>query len=148
MKRAGLKAWFTHFAGIAARASGHAFAFLTAFTLIVVWAVTGPIFHFSNTWQLVVNTATTIVTFLMVFLIQHAQNRDSEAVQLKLDELIRAASNANHALLDLEELDDEELDAIRTHYAALARQAQAALRDRAGREKSDLTIGCSPIPPQ
>jgi low affinity Fe/Cu permease len=96
--------------------------------------VTGPLFAFSDTWQLVINTATTVVTFLMVFLIQNTQNRDSEAMQLKLDELIRATETARNALLDLEELSQQELDLLRSRYEQLAQKARAALR--AG--KSDL----------
>ena len=88
--------------------------------MIIVWGVTGPIFKFSDRWQLVINTGTTIVTFLMVFLIQNTQNRDTEAIQIKLDELIRATEGAHTALLDLEELDEETLDAFRTKYEALA----------------------------
>jgi low affinity Fe/Cu permease len=91
---------------------------------VLVWAATGPIFHFSNTWQLVINTGTTIVTFLMVFLIQATQNRDSEAVHLKLDELIRAMNGAHNALLDLEELEQKDLDKIRENYLALAKSAR------------------------
>ena len=93
--------------------------------LIVLWLVTGPIFGFSDTWQLVINTGTTIVTFLMVFLIQNTQNRDTEAMQIKLDELIRATVGAHNALLDLEELDQAKLDAYRDRYAALAAAARA-----------------------
>ena len=90
----------------------------------MVWAVTGPLFGFSDTWQLVINTGTTIVTFLMVFLIQNTQNRDTEAIQLKLDELIRATQGAHNALLDLEELEDDTLDAFRAKYQALAKAAR------------------------
>jgi len=92
--------------------------------LVVIWLITGPLFGFSDTWQLVINTATTIVTFLMVFLIQHTQNRDTDALQVKLDELIRAIEGANNALLDLEEMEEEELELLRAHYANLARQAR------------------------
>ena len=94
--------------------------------MIVVWAVTGPIFGFSDTWQLVINTGTTIVTFLMVFLIQSTQNRDAEAVQVKLDEIIRAIGNAKNELLDLEELEEEDLDEIRETYVAMAKKARDA----------------------
>ncbi len=89
-----------------------------------LWLITGPLFHYSDTWQLAINTATTIVTFLMVFLIQHTQNIDSEAVQIKLDELIRATKGAHNALLDLEELTDQQLDGFREKYEQLAREAQ------------------------
>jgi low affinity Fe/Cu permease len=109
-------------------------AFTFAALFILAWLVTGPIFHFSDTWQLVINTATTIVTFLMVFLIQNTQNRDSEAVQLKLDELLRSTSGAHNALLEIEELSENELDEIKRCYTALAKKALADVR--AG--KSDL----------
>ncbi len=98
--------------------------FLLAVAVIVVWIVTGPIFGYSDTWQLVINTGTTIVTFLMVFLIQNTQNRDTAAIQLKLDELIRATQGAHNALLDLEELDERQLDAFRSKYEALAAKAR------------------------
>ena len=93
---------------------------------IIVWAVTGPVFGFSDTWQLVINTGTTIVTFLMVFVIQNTQNRDTEAMQVKLDELIRATEGAHNALLDLEELEESELDRFRDRYHALAAAAREA----------------------
>jgi low affinity Fe/Cu permease len=92
----------------------------------VVWAITGPLFGFSDTWQLVINTGTTIITFLMVFLIQNTQNRDTEAMQIKLDELIRVSRRADDALLDLEELEEKELDALRARYEDMARQARDA----------------------
>jgi len=103
---------------------------MIAVTIIALWAITGPIFHFSDTWQLVINTSTTIVTFLMVFLIQNTQNRDAEVMQIKLDELIRAIESAHNALLDLEELSDEEIDLVRTDYEKLAQQARAELKHR------------------
>jgi low affinity Fe/Cu permease len=127
MKPTKSKSWFSHFAKRTARASGQPAAFGLAAAVILVWLVTGPIFHFSDTWQLVINTGTTIVTFLMVFLIQCTQNRDSEAVQMKLDELIRATDGAHNALLDLEELEEDELDRIREKYAKLAEQARKDL---------------------
>ena len=96
---------------------------------IVIWAATGPLFHFSDTWQLVINTSTTIVTFLVVFLIQNTQNRDSEAIQLKLDELIRATQGAHTALLDIEELSDKQLDEIREGYKAVAKKAMKDVRE-------------------
>jgi low affinity Fe/Cu permease len=120
----------------AARATGHPAAFGIAVSAIVVWAALGPIFHFSDTWQLVINTATTIVTFLMVFLLQNTQNRDSQAMQLKLDELLRATQTAHNALLDIEELSDEELDQIKRSFEQLARKARTDLR--AGR----ADLGC------
>lgn len=120
--------WFTRVAKAAARAAGRPATFTVAVTVILLWALTGPIFQFSDTWQLVINTSTTIITFLMVFLIQNTQNRDTEALQIKLDELIRSVENAHTVLLDLEELDDEELDLIRNDYLELAKKARAALR--------------------
>jgi low affinity Fe/Cu permease len=120
--------WFTVFAKATSRATGRPLAFALAGTVIIVWIVTGPLFHFSDTWQLVINTGTTIVTFLMVFLIQNTQNRDSEALQVKLDEIIRSIEGAHNALLDLEELEDKELDLIRVNYLNLAKKARAELR--------------------
>lgn len=101
--------------------------FALAVAVIAVWLVTGPIFGFSDTWQLVINTGTTIITFLMVFLIQNTQNRDTEAIQIKLDELIRATHGAHNALLDLEELEAENLDGFRAKYQALAAAARVNL---------------------
>jgi len=108
--------------------TGRPVAFIVAVTVILVWAGTGPVFGFSDTWQLVINTGTTIITFLMVFLIQNTQNRDAEAIQVKLDELIRAMQGAHTVLLDLEELEDAELDRIRASYEKLAERARADLR--------------------
>jgi low affinity Fe/Cu permease len=101
---------------------------MIALTIILIWSLTGPIFGFSDTWQLVINTGTTIATFLMVFLIQNTQNRDTEAVQIKLDELIRAMEGAHNALLDLEELDEKQLDRIRANYEKLAEKARENLQ--------------------
>jgi low affinity Fe/Cu permease len=120
--------WFTSFAKATSRAAGRPSAFVAAGAVIMIWILSGPLFHFSDTWQLVINTGTTIVTFLMVFLIQNTQNRDSEAVQVKLDELIRAHDGAHNALLDLEELEEHELDRIRQTYSVLAKQARSELR--------------------
>ena len=103
--------------------------FVLAAGVVLMWAVTGPLFGFSDTWQLVINTSTTIVTFLMVFLIQNTQNRDAEAMQIKLDELIRAVKGAQNALLDLEQLDEQELDKMRSRYEKLARQARKKIAD-------------------
>ena len=119
---------FSRLAGWTAHAAGHPLAFTLAVSIIVTWAITGPIFGFSDTWQLVINTGTTIVTFLMVFLVQNTQNRESAAIQLKLDELIRAMAGAHNALLDLEELSDEELRFMRGRYETLAEKAREALR--------------------
>ncbi len=115
---------FTRLAKAAARFTGRPLCFMLAVLLVVVWIITGPLFSFSNTWQLVINTGTTIITFLMVFLIQNTQNRDTEAMQIKLDELIRATQGANNRLLDLEELEDRELEQLRDSYELLAEQAR------------------------
>ncbi|HET7038657.1 MAG TPA: low affinity iron permease family protein [Gemmatimonadales bacterium] len=119
---------FTRISQAVARAAGRPAAFALALGMVLVWVVSGPLFGFSDTWQLVINTGTTLVTFLMVFLIQATQNRDSVAVQVKLDELIRTAKGAHNALLDLEELEEPELNRIREEYESLARRARAALR--------------------
>ncbi|HEX5070550.1 MAG TPA: low affinity iron permease family protein [Vicinamibacterales bacterium] len=119
---------FARFARATSRATGRPAAFLLALGVVGAWAITGPIFHYSDTWQLVINTGTTIVTFLMVFLIQNTQNRDAEAVQVKLDELIRATEGAHNGLLDLEELEELELEKIRINYARLAQQARDDMR--------------------
>jgi len=119
---------YSRFAKSTARLSGRPKVFTLAVLLILVWMATGPLFGFSDTWQLVINTGTTIVTFLMVFLIQNTQNRDTEAMQIKLDELIRATQGAHNALLDLEELEDETLGRFRDRYQSLANDARARLR--------------------
>ena len=124
---------FSRFAKWAARAAGHPGAFTSAACSVLVWLIAGPFFNYSDTWQLTINTGTTIVTFLVVFLIQNTQNRDIEAIQIKLDELIRAVEGAHNELLDLEELTEEELDKIRDDYESLARKARGDLRP--GRSK-------------
>ncbi len=119
---------FGKIAKSAAHATGEPATFGLACMIIIVWALCGPLFGFSDTWQLVVNTSTTIITFLMVFLIQNAQNRDSAAIQLKLDELIRVSEGAHNSLLDLEELEERELELIRAKYEKLATSARKDLR--------------------
>ena len=126
---------FAKFAQRCATLSGRPWAFLTAVAVVIIWAVTGPLFKFSDTWQLVINTGTTIITFLMVFLIQNSQNRDTQAIQIKLDELIRVTKGAHVALLDLEKLPDNELEEICEDYRALA--AEARKRLRRGEEDTD-----------
>ena len=116
--------WYSRFAKHASHFCGRPHVFAVAIAIIVAWAMCGVLFAFSDTWQLVINTATTIVTFLMVFLIQNTQNRDTEAMQVKLDELIRATKGAHNALLDLEELDDDEVDEFRKKYQLLADAAR------------------------
>ncbi|MFZ9652045.1 MAG: low affinity iron permease family protein [Gammaproteobacteria bacterium] len=125
------QSWYSRFAKVSARVSGRPVTFAVAVVVLLTWALTGPLFGFSDTWQLVINTGTTIVTFLMVFLIQNTQNRDTEALHIKLDELIRATQGAHNALLDLEELEERSLDEFRARYVALARAARAS-RERGG----------------
>jgi len=120
-----------------AHAVGRPITFVVAALTVLIWAVLGPVFHFSDTWQLVINTGTTIVTFLMVFLIQNTQNRDSDAIQVKLDELIRT-SKAHNALLDLEELSQNELDRIKRRYEDLATKARKQLK--AGKQDTDSPL--------
>jgi low affinity Fe/Cu permease len=114
---------FRIFARTSSSVLGSAWAFIAAILIIVIWAVTGPMFHFSDTWQLIINTGTTIVTFLMVFLIQNTQNRDSKAVHLKLDELIRALHGARNHLVDLEKLSDEELTKLEQEFGRVHTRA-------------------------
>lgn len=133
------KSLFLRFANGAARAAGKPLTFVLAVAIVVAWAACGPVFGFSDTWQLVINTGTTIITFLMVFLIQNTQNRDSEAMHVKMDELIRALEGAHNALLDLEELEDGDLDRIRERYRRLASKARADIR-AGGRD-----IGCEEV---
>jgi len=118
---------FTSFANHTARASGHHLTFTLAVLIVLTWAVTGPVFGFSDTWQLVINTGTTIVTFLMVFLIQNTQNRDSTAMHLKLDEIIRALDGAQNTLLNLEDMEEKDLQRMQLRYKAMAERAQDAL---------------------
>ena len=125
---------FARFARWTAAMSGRPITFMIAVAVIIVWGITGPIFGFSDTWQLVINTGTTIVTFLMVFLIQNTQNRDTEALQIKLDELIRALKGARNEVLNLEELDEAQLDEIREEYLGLAEEARKRL-ERKSRPK-------------
>jgi len=124
-RRSGL---FARLSRAVANASGHPLTFAGAAATIVIWAALGPMFGFSDTWQLVINTSTTIVTFLMVFLIQSTQNRDTHALQIKLDELIRATQGAHNALMELEELTDTELEIIRRRYLDLAKRGRDTLR--------------------
>jgi len=121
------QSWFTHFAKTTAQLTGRPAAFGLVSGTIVVWLSTGPIFGFSDTWQLFINTGTTVVTFLMVFLIQNTQNRDTAAIQVKLDELIRATKGAHNALLDLEELEQEDLEVFHAKYEKLAAVARSEL---------------------
>lgn len=126
---------FRQFSNKTSQAAGSAKSFVLAVTIIAVWAVSGPFFDFSNTWQLIINTGTTIVTFLMVFLIQNTQNRDSRAMHLKLDELLMSSKGARSALVDIEEIADEELEALHNEFHALHEKAEAAMKVRG------LTLG-------
>ena len=119
----GRQSFFDRFAGTAAEWTGRAWAFAVAVLVLIVWAVSGPLFGFSDTWQLVINTGTTIVTFLMVFLIQHSENRNSRALQMKLDELISATESASNRLIDIENLNDHELKALHQRFARLAAES-------------------------
>jgi low affinity Fe/Cu permease len=122
--------WFTRFAKKTAQLSGRPAAFCLALATIIAWLVTGPIFGFSDTWQLIINTGTTIITFLMVFLIQNTQNRDTAAIQIKLDELIRV-SRGHNALMDLEELEEAEIEMFRRKYEAMAARARRRMGEGA-----------------
>ena len=124
------RSWFTRFAKTTAQVTGRPWVFALAAATIVVWLISGPIFAFSDTWQLIINTGTTIITFLMVFLIQNTQNRDTAAIHIKLDELIRVTKGHN-ALMDLEELEDHELEEFRARYVKLAATARKKI-DRGG----------------
>ena len=114
--------FFTQFAQSGAMMAGRPQAFILALAIILVWGLSGPVFGWSDTWQLVINTGTTVVTFLMVFLIQNTQNRDTQAIQLKLDELIRVNRKARNALLDLEDLEDDELDRLKEAFVRLSQE--------------------------
>jgi low affinity Fe/Cu permease len=118
---------FTRIARGTARLAGRPATFVCMLLLVILWAVAGPYFGYSDTWQLTINTGTTILTFLMVFLIQATQNRDADAIQIKLDEIIRALKGAHNAMIDLEELEEEELVKLRTSYLDLAERARVAM---------------------
>jgi low affinity Fe/Cu permease len=121
--------WFSRFAKWSARQSARPMSFVLAVGLIIGWLLSGFLFDFSDTWQLIINTSTTIITFLMVFVIQNTQNRDTEAIQIKLDELIRSTQGAHNALLDLEELDEEMLDKFHDQYEKLALKSRQAIEN-------------------
>jgi low affinity Fe/Cu permease len=129
-KSGGLNLWFSRFASSTAQIVGHPYMFLLAVVVLVIWAASGPLFHFSDTWQLIINTGTTIITFLVVFLIQNTQNRDAKALHLKLDELIRSHHPANDDLIDIQKLSDEELDQLEKRYERIRKACEAR---RAGR---------------
>ncbi len=133
----GIRSIFGRSARRAADITGGPWAFLVAVLVVVVWAVSGPIFGFSDTWQLVINTGTTIVTFLMVFLIQNTQNRDSKAVHLKLDELIHSVKRAHNELIEAEDLTEDQLDELRDHYTELAKRYHSELSRRRSEGQTD-----------
>lgn len=128
---------FRRFAHAVAAAAGTSWAFMAALLIVLAWGLAGPLFHYSDTWQLTINTGTTIVTFLMVFVIQNTQNRDSQVIQLKLDELIRAVSAARDELVDMEDLSDEELRRLQHQFEALRKSAEIARASRALDEQAD-----------
>ena len=119
--------WFTRVAKETSKAAGHPSTFGVALAIVIVWAVTGPVFHYSDTWQLVINTGTTVITFLMVFLIQNTQNRDSAAMHLKLDELLRAVQGAEDSMANLEDRTEDERDRMKAHYLAMAKETEQAI---------------------
>jgi low affinity Fe/Cu permease len=123
-KRANLNTWFSGLASRASQIVGSAWMFIAAILIIVAWAVTGPLFHYSDTWQLIINTGTTIVTFLIVFLIQNTQNRDAKAIHLKLNELIHALSKAHDELIEVEKLSDEELKTLEGYYDKVRKECE------------------------
>jgi len=120
--------WYGHFTKSFAKLTGKSATFIFCIGLILVWLISGPFFNYSDTWQLAINTTTTIITFIMVFVIQNTQNRDTEAMQVKLDELIRVTHGAHNALLDLEESEEAQIDQIRDRYAMLATKARKKLK--------------------
>ena len=121
---------FDHFCRFASVVTGKPIAFNSALAIILFWMLSGPVFGFSDTWQLIINTATTIVTFLMVFLIQHTQNRESEAIHVKLDELILAQEGARNELIDIERMEEKELKLLHEHYVSLAKNARTEMSKR------------------
>ena len=139
----GLNFWFSRFASQTAQIVGHPYMFLAAVFVIVLWAITGPYFHYSDTWQLIINTGTTIITFLVVFLIQNTQNRDAKALHLKLDELIRSHHPADDDLIDIQKLSDEELDALEERYATIRKECEAR-RAKEGARASEKTSPARP----
>jgi low affinity Fe/Cu permease len=124
-KSGGVNLWFSRFASSTAQLVGHPYMFLVAVVVLVIWAASGPFFHYSDTWQLIINTGTTIITFLVVFLIQNTQNRDAKALHLKLDELIRSHHPADDDLIDIQKLSDEELDELEKRYEKIRKTCEA-----------------------
>jgi len=150
----GFKAWFERAAASITKVTGSSTAFLVAVAVILAWAITGPIFHYSDTWQLVINTGTTIITFLMVFIIQQSQNKDSLAIQLKLNELIACEERASNRLIDVEDLTQEELEILKKFYVRLSKLAEQekdlfsshSVDEATGRHKHKLSLRHKPIP--
>lgn len=130
---------FRKFAQTVSHMAGTSWAFIGAALVIVIWAITGPVFKYSDTWQLVINTSTTIVTFLMVFLIQNTQNRDAKAIHLKLDELIKGVGGARTGLVDLEDMSDEELEKLHKEFEALHKQVDSKLSKSHGKNKDSAS---------
>lgn len=142
------KGWFAAFAQMTSYWAGSATAFAVALFVIAAWVITGPIFHYSDTWQLVINTGTTIVTFLMVFLIQNSQNRDGKLIQLKLDELIRAVETARTSLISMDEMSEEELKVVEENFSQVAAEAEEELEDIKAEKRSPAPRNGSAKPPR
>jgi low affinity Fe/Cu permease len=140
-KTGGVNFWFSRFASSTAQVVGHPYVFFVAVLALVLWAISGPYFHFSDTWQLIINTGTTIITFLVVFLIQNTQNRDAKALHLKLDELIRSHHPANDDLIDIQKLSDEELDELEKRYESIRKECEA----RRAASQSNATLDADKI---
>jgi low affinity Fe/Cu permease len=155
-KKTGFKAWFEKAASSITRATGSSTAFLLAVVVIIVWGFTGPIFHYSDTWQLVINTGTTIITFLMVFIIQQSQNKDSLAIQLKLNELIACEERASNRLIDVEDLTQNELEVLKKFYVRLSELAEEendlfsshSVDEATGRHKYKISLRKKPSSPK
>jgi low affinity Fe/Cu permease len=147
-KAGGINLWFSRFATDTAQFVGHPYMFLFAVVVLIVWAASGPFFHFSDTWQLIINTGTTIVTFLVVFLIQNTQNRDAKALHLKLDELIRSHHPANDDLIDIQKLSAEELDALEKRYEAIRKACEARRNGKQPEVAAPHDSPASPRPKQ
>jgi len=153
-EKKGFKAWFERAAANITRATGSSTAFLIAVLIIVIWGVTGPVFHYSDTWQLVINTGTTIITFLMVFIIQQSQNKDSLAIQLKLNELIACEERASNRLIDVEDLTQAELEVLKKFYVRLSELAEEendlfsshSVDEAAGQHRHKLSLRKRPMP--
>jgi low affinity Fe/Cu permease len=144
----GMNLWFSRFASSTAQLVGHPYMFLAAVVVLVIWAASGPFFHYSDTWQLIINTGTTIITFLVVFLIQNTQNRDAKALHLKLDELIRSHHPANDDLIDIQKLSDEELDDLEKRYEKIRKACEARRNGKpvevAAKHDTKQSSGASP----